>query len=268
MNTEQYIAAVDQLSLLKSAAADAIAEKDELVFHRSMELEREYMLKVGSLENRILSAEHELQKLKRKAEVVRTYSFDLRDSDLKMIDMQVELEYSKLGNELKNRLQKEEVILETELPVSISEEAKLRLTAVYSRLIKLLHPELNPDTDRESLLLWQRAHAAFIRRDPDDLIRIALQCAYVCEYVPDKSVSDDLVSRMERCRELIANNQSVCEKIRKEYPFTYEERLSDEGWVHRSRMVNEGMLDYLNAACKESKENLDALVEGKRANEN
>ena len=51
LNREQYIAAIGTLDELKTAAAKALAEKDELIFHKAAELESEYMQKIGRIEN-------------------------------------------------------------------------------------------------------------------------------------------------------------------------------------------------------------------------
>ncbi len=264
LNREQYIAAIGTLDELKTAAAKALAEKDELIFHKAAELESEYMQKIGRIENEVLYLEHELQKLKRKTEVVREYSFHIHEEDLRLIDMQVALEFEKLGSEIQNRKKRENILMDGDLPRPFTEETVQRLTAVYARLAKLLHPELNPDTELENQLRWQRAHAAFIQRDLEEIIRIALECAMICEYVPSMDSADVLSERMENLRTMTANINNTCEKIKGEFPFTYEHRLKDDGWVKRSQLVNEGMLEYLKNAYNEQLLQMNSLLDQKR----
>ena len=225
-----------------------IIERDELLFHVVPELKAEYMLKVGALEHLVWTKRLELSMAKRRLGLLRSYANRDEEPDIDELEETIGFEYENLLNELKERNDEIKDLMGLISSEKLSVEETDEIRALYTKIVKKLHPDLNPNATEKDIQLFQRAVEAYRRADIY-MIR-AIYCTLdfdePCEvYV--ESVKAKITEVMEQI-----------EIIRSSYPFDKIPFMQDREAVRKRNAELNDMLDSItedlelvNGAIKE-----------------
>ena len=225
-----------------------IIERDELLFHVVPELKAEYMLKVGALEHLVWKKRLELSMAKRRLGLLRSYANRDEEPDIDELEETIRFEYENLLNELKERNDEIKDLMGLISSEKLSVEETDEIRALYTKIVKKLHPDLNPNATEKDIQLFQRAVEAYRRADIY-MIR-AIYCTLdfdePCEvYV--ESVKAKITEVMEQI-----------EIIRSSYPFDKIPFMQDREAVRKRNAELNDMLDSItedlelvNGAIKE-----------------
>jgi len=156
-----YLAQEQQATRLALLAA--YETKDRLLYVEAPALRQEYMLKIGTQEEKVLEAELSVAMLRRKLELIQTAINRREPVDEAKIDKMLE-------KEREDRLQELEDADRTlkELP-ELSDEEKKEMQRIYRRVIDDYHPGLHPDLSDTQKALYQKAMEAYQQQDLEAL---------------------------------------------------------------------------------------------------
>lgn len=137
---------------------------------------------------------------------------------------------------------------------TISEYDLERAKKLYRRLVKLLHPDINPATDSQEILqeLWQRVVTAYRLSDVEELTELEVLARKALRDLGDDQTViqiPDLEERMEDLKEEIYD-------ITHTEPYTYQTLLDDEKAVEEKKAE----LTAERERYRKYREELDAVI--------
>ncbi|MFA0815223.1 MAG: J domain-containing protein [Anaerofustis sp.] len=239
INTDQFAELIKELNAMKNALAQLLAEKEYMLVYDTVRLEAEYMEKVGHLEYTIFHLDLKLKKLLRKIEIVRSKIAGNEPINLKMIDEQIEREFSQEKKEESKRSDHMCFVEEeNKKQKKLSKENQKTLKEMYYKLAKKLHPDINPDITEQELALWHRVQRAYENRDLEEMTMLYEMYEQVLELESELTEREEIVKRIEKIRELIKQTLADIAAIKTTFPFTFEEKLRDEDWLFGKNAIN------------------------------
>ena len=207
-----------EVKKLKEQLAQLIFEYDNLVNHVCPEIEMNYVLEFGLYEYRLYKLELEIDKLKRKIQLIRIEINHGNEVDLDKIQKKLDEEFEEY--EKKVQAQIDEIkSLEENGPDKLSPEDSKKLKKLYRMLIKRLHPDLHPNQTFFELNLFYRAVHCFENGDLKGLESVAT-------LLPEDEVEE--VSEIEKLKELVREFEERIFKLKEDYPYNKRELLEDK----------------------------------------
>ena len=131
-----------------------------------------------------------------------------------------------------------------------------RSKTLYRRLAKMLHPDINPETDRQTALmeLWIRIQIAYGNNDIKELSELEVLARKALKEAGAGEIRvsiPDLEEKIDALKEEIR-------KIMESEPYTYRYLLEDEDAVEGKKAGLEKELESYRKYCEE----LDNVIEG------
>ena len=237
----------EEVERLKATLILLVMERDELEQVVCHNLETDYMMKLGDLEYKVYQAMCMYRRAKRKSELIRKYINMGMLPDMQEIEAQLDIELAEYERILEEKMKKMNEAIEHHRgrALSLSEEKELK--QLYRKIVKQLHPDLNPGVTEEQLRLYMNAVEAYRNGDLGTLRIIELMCAEQQNVLPDISVKEQkehLLEAIERVKEDI-------EEIKSRFPYTAEELLQDKEEITRRReQMQKQINDYKAQAVK------------------
>lgn len=207
-----------EVKKLKEELAQLIFEYDNLVNHVCPEIEMEYVLEFGLYEYKLYKLELEIDKLKRKIQLIRIEINHGNEIDLDKIDMQLNEEFEEYEKQVQAQIDEINNLEENGVE-KLSPEDSRKLKKLYRKLIKRLHPDLHPNQTFFELNLFYRAVHCFENGDLKGLESVAT-------LIPDEGVEE--VSEIDHLKELIREFEERISKLKDDYPYNKREMLEDK----------------------------------------
>ena len=207
-----------EVKKLKEELAQLIFEYDNLVNHVCPEIEMEYVLEFGLYEYKLYKLELEIDKLKRKIQLIRIEINHGNEIDLDKIDMQLNEEFEEYEKQVQAQIDEINNLEENGVE-KLSPKDSRKLKKLYRKLIKRLHPDLHPNQTFFELNLFYRAVHCFENGDLKGLESVAT-------LIPDEDVEE--VSEIDHLKELIREFEERISKLKDDYPYNKREMLEDK----------------------------------------
>lgn len=204
-----------------------ILERDELQFVICKNIEMDYMLKLGGIEIKIYEAQCLVLRLKRKIELIQAKKNRQEKVDISDIEKVLDREFVEYQNRLDEQINKMNDALERSKSEVLSDEERKELKSLYRRIVKALHPDMNPDASEAQVKLFDHAVLAYKSGDLDTLKMIGEMVGK--QPLPEQHKDDmaQLVKEKVRLTILLKAIRDSIEKIRSEYPYTMKTILAD-----------------------------------------
>jgi len=238
---------------LREQLARLIEQQDSLENHQKPMLEAIYNREIGVLEFKLLQHQAELQRMKRKVEMLtarinRGETID--GSIIKEVDKQLEREFLAWKKKLldhENQLQESERLLGSHQAMSGEDSRKLK--TIYRKICKLIHPDITASmglTDR----FWMQAQKAYADGDIDQLE--VLLILILKPAADDSQYHVDQVDEEQRLQKLICSLAEKIESIKKKAPFCYADKIMDSEWINQKQksllekieLIRQDMIGY------------------------
>ncbi len=243
----EYQKQLEEIERLSASLSMIILERDELKEVICKNIETEYMMKVGDLEYRCFRAMCEYLRAKRKAELIQACVNRGEIPDMAAVEAQLETEFEAYRTQMEERLRKMNDAIERSRGKYLSEEENDELKKLYRQIVRLLHPDVNPNVTSEQLRLYQKAVEAYRNGDLGTMRFIHV---LVMENRPDELTMTP--------NERIANLKSAIERVRAEigtikssYPYSLSSFLKDKKAVAAKRSELEESLKNYKARTKD-----------------
>ena len=114
---------------------------------------------------------------------------------------------------------------------------------LYHKLVKILHPDMNPQATDAQVELFEHALMAYQNGDLETMRLIDAMVGNGLQPEQSMNAIDQLKKEKQRLAELLDRVQKSVAKIKSEYPYTMKEVLEDEQKVQQIRQEYEDILD-------------------------
>ena len=273
---DAQIHSLDKESLLRriedvrQEITSALLEIDQILLQANPQIEADYAVKIGCLENELLQAQIAARRAKRRLALAQARVNRGEAVSAEALDAVLDEEFAaweaQLAVQVEDYLAKLEA--RTKSRVLSPVEAK-ELRRLHKELVKRLHPDLHPGQTDEEARLFSIAQGAFKKGDLDTLRSIEVTTSYLASDGPDASETEDALYTEHEllCAQLrITQEQLAACKARP--PYTLREKLASPEWVHRrteelkaqiaeqkeAKQVYDSKYDTLVAHCGYGKE--------------
>ena len=133
-----------EVANLKDQLAQLIFQYDNLISHVGPEIERQYVLEFGRYEYKLYELELNIDKLRRKLQLIQIEINHENPIDLDKIEKILQEEFEEYEKQVQAQID-EIKFLEENNPEKLSEKDTKKLKKLYRMLVKKLHPDLNPN---------------------------------------------------------------------------------------------------------------------------
>ena len=145
---------------------------------------------------------------------------------------------------------------------------KDEMKALYRKIVKTLHPDVNPNLTEEEKQLFRDAVEAYNNGDLERLREIA---AIIDEKELENGIVDGEEAGVEKLKEIIIGLKLKVESLNKEiydikhsFPYTMKEFLQDEEAVAARRTELEKLLQEYRDEIERLRERMNDMLRGKR----
>ncbi len=229
---------------LKKEIPKLIGERDELVFVICKNIETSYMLAVGGLEYKAFEVECLYRRLKRKAQLIRARKNRQEKINLSEIEKFLDKEMAEYNNLLMAKMQAMNDAMERKNGNFLSPNEMKEIKELYRKIVKALHPDLNPNITEEQAALFLKAVAAYKNGDID-MLRL------ISEMVGD-SISEfreDSFAQLVKTRDVLFTSlqkvKNEIDLIKGRFPYNKKDFVEDKEAIEQRKLELEGAIfDY------------------------
>lgn len=213
----------DELDKLRVELSMLMSEHDNLVFHQLKNIEDKYMLKFGKLEYEVMQLECQFRRIRAKLELIIAKRNHNQKIDLAEIDSILDDELEEFYKNLEKRLRDIEKAKMRLLIPKLSDEETKKIKSIYRKLIKRLHPDLNPNLNDFEKELFNRVVDCYEKGNLSELsiIDMMLKTEHETEII-------DKDKEKQRLIDLIDQMNLKIKSIKSDYPYTLKAVLVSE----------------------------------------
>ncbi len=238
----------DENSLLREEVVHLLTEAHDLIHTIKPNLLALYQTKIGVWELKQFRLQCQAARLKRKVELIQACLNQGCWPDLAAIEAQLEEEFRAWENKL--RLEAERIAAaEERLQHLLSPEDDHELKKLYYRLVKKLHPDLNPELTEDQRRLWLRVQDAYELGDLDELRALAVLADRSAPSVSSASSLERLTAEQCILEQQIQRMLKEIEAVESRPPLTMRSELVDDDWVRNRCETIQATMMELQKRC-------------------
>lgn len=231
-----------------------LLEHDELIYVVCKNIETKYLLAAGHLDYKIYQLDCDIRRLKRKADLIQARINRQMSVDLSAIDSQLNDEFKEYQQQMKKMLKDLNAAMRRASGKLLTTEEMLELKDLYRKIMKKLHPDLNPDIDSDKQELFLHAIEAYKNGDLDRLRMITMMVDDGVSLGPSERSLNKLQKEKQRLEEQVKLVNESIKKIQSEFPYTLKALVSDPAELDKHVV-------YLNETIEEMEEVLRWYVQ-------
>ena len=229
-----YLALKEYCDLLQESLLELILEKDELLTTIIPNIEAEYQLRIGSLAFERFCLQTEINKAKRIMEIIQTaINHNDKVSGLD-IEKRLKIEFTEWENRLKEHLQMIKDARQREKSRLSVEESRM-ICEIYRNLVKILHPDINPELYSRNLGLWSQIQEAYKNADVSSLEALWLIVQDMGQPPEEMPVMERLMEKESSLKKSIREVREIIAEITSGHPYILKDNLMDTAWVEEQR---------------------------------
>ena len=231
-----FIKLQDDCEILQSELATLIAELDQLKSTIIPNIEAEYQLTIGHLEYKQFCVQVEINRLKRKIDIIQQAVNHGDPVSEDLIDKALDNEFKEWENKLNEQLKKinnAKIRAKTKLSLEESKE----IAELYRKIVKKIHPDVNCELFNRYKNLWSRAVEAYKYGQLESLKAAWLIIQDLTEENQKGSNFDDLLQKKEELQGNIILFLEEINEIKAVHPYDLLEKLSDETWIEEHQAI-------------------------------
>jgi uncharacterized protein YnzC (UPF0291/DUF896 family) len=237
-----------------------LLERDELQFVICKNIETEYMLKLGSIEYKAYEAQCAALRLKRKIELIQAKKNRQEKIIISAIEETLDSEFAEYKKQLDEQINKMNDALRRSKAEVLSDEENRELKKLYRKIVKSLHPDINPDFSEAQIKLFDNAVQAYKNGDLVTLRIIGEMVANNLLPEQHKDAMMQLAEEKERLQGLLKSIRNSIENIKTEYPYTMKEILEDTDKTEQKKQELESILSQYNELISIYKAKIEEML--------
>jgi hypothetical protein len=225
----EYTALLNELRCLQDELAHALGELDHLLTAVRPYLLALYQQTIGAAELDALRIHCKSEWMRRFAERIRAARNRAEPILIEHIEAALHAEMASFWSGLHDAAAKVNAAQHLLGNLMQPKDAQA-FRSLYYRLVKRLHPDVNPDVGPREKLLWQRVQQAYQDRDMQAL-EVVWQSIETMPEPTAPGVLDTLQDRKTRLLDQLQRVQQRMDSLAAESPFDLREKLEDKDWV-------------------------------------
>lgn len=236
----------NEVETLRVKVSMLLLERDELQFVICKNIEMEYMMELGGLEYKAYEAQCTVLRLKRKIELIQAKRNRQEKILLYVIEEMLDDEFAEYQRHLNEQISKMNDALERRKAKKLSDEENREIKKLYRKVVKVLHPDINPDASEAQIRLFDNAVSAYKNGDLNALRIIHGMVGN--DTVPEQheNVMTQLAKEQKRLQDVMKSIQEETDEIKSDYPYTMKELLEDEEKRKQQKQELESILAQYN----------------------
>lgn len=235
-----------EVEKMRTELSMLLLERDELQFVICKNIETEYMLKLGSIEYKAYEAQCAALRLKRKIELIQAKKNRQEKVIISAIEETLDTEFAEYQKQLNEQIDKMNDALKRSKAEVLSDEDNKKLKKLYRKIVKALHPDINPDVSETQVDLFDNAVQAYKNGDLGTLRIIGEMVGNSPLPEQHKDALTQLNEEKERLQNLLKAIRVSIEQIKSEYPYTMKEIIEDEEQTEQKKKELENILSQYN----------------------
>lgn len=249
-----------EVEKMRTELSMLLLERDELQFVICKNIETEYMLKLGSIEYKAYEAQCVALRLKRKIELIQAKKNRQEEVTISAIEEALDHEFAEYQKRLNEQIGKMNDALKRSRAKVLSYEESKELKMLYRKIVKALHPDINPDASEAQANLFDNAVQAYKNGDLETLRIIG-------EMVGNNPLPEQHLDAMtylskekERLQALLKSIRDSIEQIKSDYPYILKEILDDSKKTEQKKQELENNLSQYNELISIYKAKIEEML--------
>ncbi|MCR5026349.1 MAG: hypothetical protein K6A34_02755 [Methanobrevibacter sp.] len=240
-----------EVTKLKEKLTQLIFEYDHLIDQVCPEIERDYVLEFGMSEYELYKIELEIDKLKRKLQLIQIEINNENEVNLDKIEEKLNEEFDEYEKQLQAQIDEIKLLENTDVR-KLSESETKKIKKIYRMLIKRLHPDLHPNLSYLEISLFYKATNAFKKGDLKEL-------ESVVALLPDESVEE--ISEIDNLKELVKYYEDKIAEVKSEYPYNKKELLSNKKSIEDYKKMIMDLIEDRKEDVEKLENKINNLIE-------
>ena len=250
----------NEVERMRTELSMFLLERDELQFVICKNIETEYMLKLGSIEYKAYEAQCAALRLKRKIELIQAKKNRQEKVIISAIEETLDTEFAEYQKKLDEQIDKMNDALKRSKAEVLSDEDNKKLKKLYRKIVKALHPDINPDVSETQVNLFDNAVQAYKNGDLNTLRIIGEMVGNSPLPEQHKDAMTQLVEERERLQGLLKSIRESIDNIKSEYPYTMKEIIEDEEQTEQKKKELENILSQYNELISIYKAKIEEMI--------
>ena len=257
----------EQLEQVRKEITETLLEIDLIELQLNPQIEADYAVKIGCLENELLQAQIAARRAKRKlalaqarvnqGEIIAEEEIeDILDEEFEEWEAQLALQVENYLKQLERRANSRPLN-----PVEVKE-----LRSLHRELVKRLHPDLHPMQTEEEMRLFAVVQAAFKSGDLETLRSVEMTTKYLAK---DETHEHDSLEELNAEYELLSAQLRVIQErldaLKNSNPYLLRDKLASATWVHERSEALKAEIAEQGQAKKAYMDKLQELMEAQDA---
>ena len=232
----------NEVEKMRTELSMLLLERDELQFVICKNIETEYMLNLGSIEYKAYEAQCTALRLKRKIELIQAKKNRQEKVIISAIEEVLDNEFAEYQKQLDEQINKMNDALKRSKAEVLTDEENKELKKLYRKIVKALHPDINPDVSEAQVNLFDNAVQAYKNGDLGTLRIIGEMVGNSPLPEQHKDALTQLSEEKDRLQNLLKAIRDSIEDIKSEYPYTMKEILEDKEKTEQKKQELESIL--------------------------
>lgn len=250
----------NEVERMRTELSMLLLERDELQFVICKNIETEYMLKLGSIEYKAYEAQCDALRLKRKIELIQAKKNRQEKVIISAIEETLDTEFAEYQKQLNEQIDKMNDALKRSKAEVLSDEDNKELKKLYRKIVKALHPDINPDVSETQVNLFDNAVQAYKNGDLNTLRIIGEMVGNNPLPEQHKDAMTQLVEERERLEGLLKSIRESIENIKSEYPYTMKDILKDTKKTEQKKQELESVIEQYNELISIYKAKIEEML--------
>ncbi len=258
----EYADLILEVNKLKDTVAEKIAARDMLAFHIIPDIENEYMMKIGVLENEAFAANLKVLRINRKIELYKEnkkHNIVPKESE---IEEQLDLEFSEIEDEY-NEMQ-DDIYYDNDDSITeeVTSEFLKLVNVIYKNLIKKLSPLINFHNTRLDNQLYELLEKAYRELDLTMMSKLQIICE---QRKNDSSLTIGDMKTLKKAKKtyenLIDENEEIILNIKCSETYSKKRILEDENLTNKAKEEINNEIEKINEEYEKAEKELKKLME-------
>lgn len=249
-----------EVEKMRTELSMLLLERDELQFVICKNIETEYMLKLGGIEYKAYEAQCAALRLKRKIELIQAKKNRQEKVIISAIEETLNSEFAEYQKQLNEQIDKMNDALKRSKAEVLTNEENKELKKLYRKIVKALHPDINPDVSETQVNLFDNAVQAYKNGDLNTLRIIGEMVGNSPLPEQHKDALTQLNEEKERLQNLLKAIRDSIEQIKSEYPYTMKEIIEDEEQTEQKKKELENILSQYNELISIYKAKIEEMI--------
>lgn len=249
-----------EVEKMRTELSMLLLERDELQFVICKNIETEYMLKLGSIEYKAYEAQCAALRLKRKMELIQAKKNRQETVTISEIEETLDNEFAEYQEQLDAQIDKMNDALKRSKTAVLSDEENKELKTLYRKIVKALHPDMNPGVSKAQIQLFDNAVSAYKNGDLETLRMIYEMVGNNPLPEQHKDAMTQLVEERERLQGLLKSIKESMDAIKSAYPYTMKGILEDTEKTAQKKQELEGILKQYNELISIYKAKIEEML--------